>query len=158
VVRTLLVLGILLPLLGCGLGGGCEPPTDVILYSVSRYEIDPDYNPFEDFDMPRGYTEWGCDGPTRVWVLDDLDEDTTRRVLAHELWHVAGFDEHLGDPTCLAHGASPNITAPCPEELARMRTVNRTFHLLPEDHLWEATVWAAGFWNDALGTERFVVE
>lgn len=156
-VRFLLALPALCLQLGCGLGGRCSPSTDVILYSVNRYDVYPDHNPFQDFNVSRGRTEWDCEGPTHVWVFDDLDYEDTWHVLAHELWHVTGIEDHLTDPTCIATVSDPDILFPCPEEVAALMNVQRVFHLRPTPDIWEATVRAADFWNDALGRETFVV-
>lgn len=155
-VRFLLALPILCLLLGCGAGGGCEPSTEVFLDVVSPHEVDPDYNPF-DPSLPRGWTSWSCGEPTHVWLLDFLEEEDRFEILCHELWHVAGFHDHLTDPACVAC-APEGQAVPCPQEVDAVRSVGRTFRLHPSPDVWEVTVRAADWWNDALGTVTFRIE
>ena len=143
----LLLAPLLLILAACGGGGGDTPRADVTWMTVIAYQ-----------DAPPGVLAYTTADKSEVWVIDALTLDQKRHAFAHELWHVAGFHEHLGDATCIAFGAETTVDSPCPMELAAMMDVTETFHLLASFDAYEPALWAVLFWNSAVGRTMFVLE
>lgn len=140
------LLALLAILSACGGSPTATAPSTARLYLV--HALPSDY---------LAYTSWRADSAeTTVEVLRGLTYDEQVAIVAHELFHVAGFSSHLSDPSCAASGWEPR-TFPCDEELALMRSVARTFVLSPEPDLLAATVQAARFWNEPLGFAMFEV-
>jgi len=143
--RLPLLLALLLT--ACGGGGAAPPPTDVYLYLVAE----------DALGEPTGYTTRGDTSTTVEIEAHDFADWHLEAIVAHELWHVAGHDDHLGDG-CMAGGVFPlDSRGPCADELARMAAVPFTFTLSPSDALFAATVRAAAWWNAAVGREMFVI-
>jgi len=82
-----------------------------------------------------------------------------RRVIVHELLHAAGFGKHIPDPACYFRAyAGEDLPPLCPQEVAKIRMVTRTFTVIVGDKdLLDAVVWAIAKWNTAAGREVFVL-
>ena len=132
--------------------------------------IDPNLPPVADISLVQtldggyyGWTTWTGDG-SDVVVLDRLSDSLTASVIAHELWHVAGFSRHSEDPGCMSFksglfGFLPlSRVSPCEAERAVMLDSHWPFTLRPETSIEAETVEAAEWWNGHLGEEIFVVE
>jgi hypothetical protein len=157
--RTALAL-LALVLVSCGGGGKAvdDGPAE-----VARILLTAPVAP--EWDGLLGVT-WRTAGGTTVHVRADLDPRIVPwwSVIAHELFHVAGFREHLDAPCTSSADAlsplQPGVAGPCEAELALMADVPGPIRLVVEgddDVLRGHTLVAAAWWNASLGRELFQV-
>jgi hypothetical protein len=151
--RRLLLLSLLL-LSSCGGGGGGG---DTVEVSVAYAYLSP-YHP--SWPGSLAYVEVS-DGVAYLHLRDDIDQTATPwwPILAHELWHVAGYLYHL-EPPCVAStgdGLYASQGAPCDQELAMLAVVAGTIevHCGGNQELYLATFTAAEYWNGHLGHQLF---
>lgn len=140
----------------CGGGPSVDYSTAEIAYVYTTEPVGPGWYGL------LGVT-WRTEAGVEVHIRDDMDPALVPwwSVLAHELWHVAGFRTHLAPPCTSAPSAQDALDAegPCEEELAAMAGVVGPILLVCEDdptllvHLHFACRW----WNEALGRDLFVV-
>ncbi len=98
-----------------------------------------------------------------IEIKPGQDPITQRRVLAHELLHVAGYRtrDHSNDPACYFFSAARRVLPeqPCPYELDLIRRVGSVFHVATtEPRLSHDLQWAVDFWNRWAGHTVFVVK
>ena len=115
-----------------------------------------------------GYVDtWGHAGlrhfyrePQEVTLRYGMEDSVEKRVVTHELLHVAGYGRHIPSRRCYFRSYAGSELGPlCAAEIEKIRAVNRTYTLRVRDvGLYEAVCWAAAKWNKAAGREVFVVK
>ncbi len=146
--RFLAILALLVAGCGGSTDSGDGPATIAFVYSSP-------YAP--SWPGSLAYTHV-IEGTAYIHVRDDIDPAITPiwPIIAHELWHAAGFAHHLADPCVAAPNASnADNGPPCDEELVAMAGVPGVISIRAQVAIHRAANDAIDYWNTHLGRTLF---
>jgi hypothetical protein len=142
-----LALVALLTLSGCGLAErfACDEVSSdgIVIHSV----------PYKRGGTA-GRAETHCGGTTDIYIWTGVLDGNLTSLIAHELWHAAGFGPHLDYP-CIS--ATPSGRSVCPREAEMMKGVKRRLWIKCSPWMRPYALEAAALWNDATGMVIFSV-
>lgn len=144
--RSLIVLTLTLTISACGLSGSDPAGSKGIFVYSAPGPINGSYV---------GYTTVHSSGRSDILISVNLSGEIATRVLMHELWHAVGYLHH-SPFGCISHQITSQAGPPCPEEVAEMARLTRTYTVYVEDEALRQHAQAAALrWNQAVGRGLF---
>lgn len=139
--------------------GGCLASS--LMRPETRSHTDVEVALYAQLDGPHIGERIGHIGkPQEVRIRAGMPLNQRRRVIVHELYHVAGWTGHNDSEDCYTYPSQGDwpCTAPCAEEIRQMQRVQRTFTLyVVNPELLPDVLWAVSLWNSVTHREVFRV-